>query len=42
MDKHGVSPMKRFVFGNRVTKLDSIPAFSCPWGWFGDPRQPSM
>ncbi|GJW98099.1 hypothetical protein Tco_0179907 [Tanacetum coccineum] len=27
MDKHGVPPMKRFVFGNRVTYLDSIPKF---------------
>ncbi|GKG33277.1 hypothetical protein Tco_0430787, partial [Tanacetum coccineum] len=25
MDKHGVPPTKRFVFGNRVTYLDSIP-----------------
>ncbi|GJY34450.1 hypothetical protein Tco_0418919 [Tanacetum coccineum] len=27
MDKHGVPPTKRFVFGNRVTYLDSIPEF---------------
>ncbi|GJZ76563.1 hypothetical protein Tco_0641235 [Tanacetum coccineum] len=37
MDKHGVPPTKRLF---RVTKLDPIPEFICPWGRFGDPRQP--
>ncbi|GJW63640.1 hypothetical protein Tco_0115524 [Tanacetum coccineum] len=36
-DKHGLPPMKRLF---RVTKLDPIPEFICPWGRFGDPRQP--
>ncbi|GKA35505.1 hypothetical protein Tco_0207307, partial [Tanacetum coccineum] len=37
MDKHGVPPTKRLF---RVTKLDPIPEFICPWGRFGDPGQP--
>ncbi|GJX76689.1 hypothetical protein Tco_0323500, partial [Tanacetum coccineum] len=38
-DKHGVPPTKRLF---RVTKLDPIPEFICPWGRFGDPGQPIL
>ncbi|GKF10987.1 hypothetical protein Tco_0048913 [Tanacetum coccineum] len=36
-DKHGLPPTKRLF---RVTKLDPIPEFICPWGRFGGPGQP--
>ncbi|GKA60423.1 hypothetical protein Tco_0759830 [Tanacetum coccineum] len=39
MDKHGVPPTKRLF---RVTKLDPIPEFICPWGRFGDLGQPIL
>ncbi|GJU95025.1 hypothetical protein Tco_1319781 [Tanacetum coccineum] len=38
-DKHGLPPTKRLF---RVTKLDPIPEFICPWGRFGDLGQPSV
>ncbi|GKA87295.1 hypothetical protein Tco_0809006, partial [Tanacetum coccineum] len=40
MDKNGVPPTKRFVFGNRVTWLDSIPEIIRPWRKCGDPGLP--